>query len=227
MVNFQENLNISIVISDDHEVVRAGLKRLLSVDKSITVLDDAGNGEDAITQIRYYKPDIALLDIMMPKKTGIQACEILKNEDCESKIVILTAFEDSLHIEKALEAGADGYLSKDIGAKDLIEAMHNVMKGQRVFSRSIIRIMQNKYIPYVDNEEATVLISPREQEILNLVAFGKTSQEISDELCISIRTVQAHRSNIMQKLGIKSASGLVRYAVMNFKSTNAKFDKKG
>ncbi len=227
MVNFQENLNISIVLADDHEVVRAGLKRLLSIDKSITVLADAGNGEDAVSLIKYHKPNIALLDIMMPRKTGIQACEILKAENCESNIVILTAFEDSLHIEKALEAGADGYLSKDIGAKDLVEAMHNVMNGQRVFSKSIIRIMQNRYTPYVENEESVVLISPREQEILNLVAYGKTSQEICDELSISIRTVQAHRSNIMQKLGIKSASGLIRYAVMNFQNKNFQFDKKG
>jgi len=163
---------------------------------------------------------------MMPRKTGIEACLELKAEDCYSKIVMLTAFEDSLHIEKALEAGADGYLSKEISAKDLVEALHKVVMGERVFSKSITRIMQNKYVPYSDTDDSMVVISPREQEILNLVALGKTSQQISDQLSISIRTVQGHRSNIMQKLGIKSASGLVRYAVIH-QNKQSQFDRKG
>jgi DNA-binding NarL/FixJ family response regulator len=225
MVNFQENLILKAVIADDHEVVRAGLKRLLSIDKRIITLDEASNGEEAVKLVEYHKPDILLIDIMMPKMNGIDAVDKLKKSGNETKMIMLTAFEDSLHIEKALDAGADGYLSKDIGAKDLIDALFKVVTGQRVFSKSIIRVLQNKYIPYIDNEEQMVSISPREQEILNLIALGKTSQQISEELFISVRTVQAHRSNIMQKLGIKNAAGLIRYAVMNF-GESKQIDKK-
>lgn len=215
MVNFQENLTLSVLIADDHEVVRAGIRRLLSVDKRITVVGEAGNGEEVVLAANYHKPDVILVDIMMPIMNGIEAVDILRKNNSESKLIMLTAFEDALHIEKALEVGADGYLSKDIGAKDLIEALFNAVMGQRVFSKSIIRVMQNKYIPYTDQAESMITISPREQEILNLIALGKTSQQISDDLFISIRTVQAHRSNIMQKLGIKNAAGLIRYAVIN------------
>jgi DNA-binding NarL/FixJ family response regulator len=129
---------------------------------------------------------------------------------------MLTAFEDSLHLEKALEAGADGYLTKDISAKDLINSLLNVMNGERVFSKSIINIMQKTYVPSIPADTTPITISAREQEILNYLALGKTSPEIAELLNISVRTVQSHRSNIIQKLGIKSASGLIRYAVINF-----------
>jgi DNA-binding NarL/FixJ family response regulator len=160
----------------------------------------------------------------MPQMNGIEAVTLLRQENTETKLIILTAFEDSLHIERALEAGADGYLAKDISAKDLNSALFKAVAGERVFSNSILRILQNKYVPYSEKDETMITISPREQEIMNLLAQGKTSQQISDELFISIRTVQAHRSNIMQKLGIKNAAGLVRYAVIHY--TKNQLDRK-
>ncbi len=207
---------IKVILADDHEVVRAGIKRLLNVDKSIKILAEACNGEEAVQIVRQYQPDIAILDIQMPKMNGIQATQQIKKEFPDVFVVILTAFEDSTHIEQALSAGADGYLSKDIGVKNLTESLHNVIKGERVFSKSILKLLQHQ-VPNSTEDAEPVSISPREQEILNLVALGKTSLEISDILIISIRTVQAHRSNIMQKLDIKTAGGLVRYAVLNAK----------
>jgi DNA-binding NarL/FixJ family response regulator len=114
-----------------------------------------------------------------------------------------------------MAAGADGYLSKDVGAKELIESVKSVVHGERVFSKSIIKLMQKKYVPEEEQDTSPVSITKREQEILNLVALGKTSQEIADELFISTRTVESHRYNLMQKLDIKNTAGLVRYAVMN------------
>lgn len=205
-----------IILADDHEIVRAGLRRLLSIDKSIIILDEARNGAEAIELVKYHKPDIALLDILMPKMSGIEAAKQIRKEVPDTLIVILTAFEDSTHVERALEAGANAYLAKDISAKDLVEALDGVFEGERVFSKSILKILEKRFEPTKEEDSKSVQISKREQEILNYVAMGKTSSEIADELFISVRTVQSHRSNIMQKLGIKNAAGLIRYAVYNY-----------
>ncbi|MBM2815665.1 MAG: two component transcriptional regulator, LuxR family [Ignavibacteria bacterium] len=207
-----EDRDIKIVLADDHEIVRVGIKRLLSMDKSLKVLDEAPNGDVAIKLVAYHNPDIALLDIQMPIMDGIEAATKIKADMPHVFVVMLTAFEDYPHVEKALTAGADGYLSKDIGSKDLISALHTIMHGERVFSRSIIKLLQKRY-PETGVDASPVIISKREQEILNLVAIGKTSKEIADKLFLSIRTVESHRYNVMQKLGIKNAAGLARYAL--------------
>ena len=206
---------ITVVLADDHEVVRAGLRRLLMIDRNIKILYEAANGYDSLELIRYHKPDIALLDILMPGLDGIEVAKTIKKELPEILTVFLTAYEDSLHLNAALKAGADGYITKDTSAKELIKALHDVMNGERVFSKSIINMLQNK--PYSANsiDPTSISISQREQEVLNLVAFGMTSPDIADKLNISVRTVQSHRSNIMQKLGIKNAGELIRYAVLH------------
>lgn len=207
-------LEIKLIIADDHELVRSGIKRIFLFEKNIKIIDEASNGEDAVKLAQYHKPDVVLLDIFMPKLNGIEAAEIIKKEMPDIYVVMLTAFEDAHHLEQAMAAGADGYLAKDIAAKDLIEAIKNVVNGERVFSKSILHILQNKFLPN-DSDSSPVSISKREQEILNMVALGRTSQEIGDKLNISVRTVQSHRSNIMQKLGLKNAGSLIRYAVLH------------
>jgi DNA-binding NarL/FixJ family response regulator len=147
---------------------------------------------------------------------GIEATKIIKTTCPDVLVVILTAFEDAEHLEKALEAEADGYLTKDIGTKELIAALHDVFLGERVFSKSIVNLLQSTYGYNDTSSIAHISISKREQEILNYVALGKTSLEISQILNISHRTVQSHRSNIMQKLRIKTAGELIRYAVINY-----------
>jgi len=211
---FSEENPLNIIMADDHEVVRAGIRRLLSIDKSIKILSEAPNGMEAVEAVKYYKPRIALLDIFMPYMTGIEAVEEIKKVEPETLCVMLTAFEDSKHLEEAMSAGADAYLAKDIGARDLIESLFQVAMGERIFSKSIIKILQNKHVSN-DNDNERISISKREQAVLNLVAAGKTSSEISDLLHISTRTVESHRYNLMQKLGIKNAAGLVRFAVLN------------
>lgn len=215
MFDFLLDRKITVVLADDHEVVRAGIRRLLSINKNIQILDEASNGEDAIQLVRYHKPDIALLDILMPIKSGIEATAIIKSEFPEVLVVMFTAFEDYEHLEKALNAGADGYLTKDIGAKDLLEAIQKVFNGDRVFSKSILNILQGRYTTIDNVDPSPITISSREQEILNYLAKGLTSPEIAQLLGISVRTVQVHRSNIIQKLGIRNANELVRYAVIH------------
>jgi DNA-binding NarL/FixJ family response regulator len=213
---------IKVIIADDHEIVRVGIRRILSLHKQIQLLAEASNGEEAISLVKEYSPHIALLDISMPKIDGIEAAKYIKNNFPDVIVLILTAFEDSRFIERALEVGADGYLSKDISPQFLIEAIHKVLQGERVFSRSILRVLEQQPAIAYQAEETNpnITITKREQEILNYIALGKTSQEIADILNISLRTVQTHRSNIIQKLGIKSAAGLIRFAVLHSTKQN-------
>lgn len=208
---------ITIVIADDHEIVRAGLKRLLLLDKTFKILDDASNGKDAVEVVSYHKPHLVLLDILMPMLNGIEAVPLIKKLSPETMVVMLTAFEDAMHLEKAISAGADGYLSKDIPAADLCEAIKNVVIGERVFSKSIVALMNKRFNQNSTNPQP-ITITKREQEILNFVAEGMTSGEIADKLNISHRTVESHRYNLMQKLECSNTAGLVRYAVsyLNF-----------
>lgn len=212
---YNESNPIRIVLADDHEVVRAGIKRLLSIDKSIKIVDEAANGKDALNLVEYHTPDLLLTDIMMPVMDGIECVNQLNKDKSNVMTLMLTAFEDKQHLDKAIAAGADGYLTKDVLAKELIEAIKTIMKGERAFSKSIIKLLQNKYTPSEVQESVTVSISKREQEILNHVAMGKTSQEIADTLFLSIRTVESHRYNLMKKLDVKNTAGLVRYSITN------------
>jgi len=210
---FSDENPITLVIADDHEIVRAGIKRILTLEKTLKILDEANNGKDAIELVTYHKPYVALLDILMPILNGIDAVPLIKKLSPGTMVVMLTAFEDSIHLDKALSAGADGYLSKDISAKDLIDSIHKVVVGERVFSKSILTLMQKKFSATLCDPEP-ISITKREQEILNLIANGKTSSEIAEELFISVRTVETHRYNLMQKLQCTNIAGLVRYAVM-------------
>jgi len=226
MAHKDEQEIASIVLADDHEIVRAGIKRLLSIDKGLKIIDEASNGADAVDLVKYHKPDVAMIDILMPKMNGIEAARIIKESMPEVLVIMLTAFEDYMHVEQALSAGANAYLSKDISAQELVYSIRSVIKGERALSRSIINILQRRFTPDKGDEESPVLITKREQETLNLVANGMTSPDIARELNISVRTVESHRYNLMRKLGVSNTAGLVRYAVlhrdflMNYRGNN-------
>ena len=214
MNGITDNEEIRIIIADDHEVVRAGLRRLMSLNKSLVVIDEAQNGAEAVELVKFHKPDIAVIDILMPKMDGIEATSLIKELNPDTYVVILTAFEDFNHIESALTAGADGYLTKDISARDLDASLRKVVLGERVFSKNILNLLNKKFVPYHESDSSPVMISKREQEILNYVAHGLTSPEIAEKLFISVRTVQSHRANLMEKLGVKNTAELVRYVYL-------------
>ncbi|ROL58457.1 DNA-binding response regulator [Bacteroidetes/Chlorobi group bacterium Naka2016] len=205
---------IKVIIADDHEIVRAGIRRILSLEKRIKIVAEAENGKVALSLINQYQPDLVLLDINMPQLDGIELARMLKSNNPEIVVLMLTALEDYQNIERALAAGADGYLSKDVSPNFLIEAIYKSILGERVFSKSILRVLEAPRSFQSESDNSNVALTKREQEILNYVATGKTSQEIAEILGISVRTVQNHRANIMQKLGIKTAAGLVRFAVI-------------
>ncbi|MGQ9819645.1 MAG: response regulator transcription factor [Candidatus Kapaibacteriales bacterium] len=205
---------IEIIIADDHEVVRVGLRRIFSIDKRIFIVGEATNGLEAIDLVKFYSPRVALLDICMPKLDGIEAARTIINDFPETIVAMLTAYEDYKHIEKALSVGARAYLSKDVSPGFLLDAIYRLIYGERVFSRSILNILERPHLFETEQINENISLTPREIEVLRYIALGKTSQEIANILNISLRTVQNHRSNIMQKLGIKTAAGLVRFAVL-------------
>jgi DNA-binding NarL/FixJ family response regulator len=157
---------IRIIFADDHEIVRAGIKRLLSVDKVISIVDEGSTGSEAVELVRKHKPHIALLDILMPKMTGIEAARIIKSEFPEVFVIMLSAFEDAEHLDQALSAGADGYLSKEISAKDLNASIHQVLEGYKVFSKTILEILNNRYSFSETNDTSSVAITKRELEVI-------------------------------------------------------------
>jgi len=213
MIEPTENKPLRVVLADDHEIVRAGIRRLLSVNRAIRILDEASNGQDLVDIVEYHKPDVVISDILMPKLNGIEALKKIREKKLDCLVIMLTAYEDSFHLENALAAGADGYLSKDIKSKELVDAVFNVISGERVFSKSVLRLLQRKSVSSAELDPEPVVITKREQEILDLVASGKTSQEIADNLFISVRTVESHRYNLMQKLDVSNVAELIRYAI--------------
>ena len=213
MIEPSESNPLRIVLADDHEIVRAGIRRLLSVNRAIRILDEASNGQDLVDIVEYHNPDVVISDILMPKLNGIEALKKIREKKLDCLVIMLTAYEDSFHLENALAAGADGYLSKDIKSKELVDAVFNVIKGERVFSKSVVRLLQRKAVSSAELDPEPIVITKREQEILDLVATGKTSQEIADSLFISVRTVESHRYNLMQKLDVNNVAELIRYAI--------------
>lgn len=212
---YSESNPIKLAIVDDHEIFRFGVRKLLNTIRFIEIIAEGSNGNEAIDIAERYHPDVLFLDIFMPKMTGIEAIPEIRKVSPESYIIMLTAFEDFLHLEKALTAGADGYLTKGISPQILQEAVVKVVEGERVFSKSIVKLLSERRMTYDETNDLNVSITKREEEILQLIAQGLTNSEISDKLGLSVRTVESHRYNLIKKLNLRNASQLVKFAVMN------------
>ncbi|MCX8050637.1 MAG: response regulator transcription factor [Chlorobi bacterium] len=216
---------IRVVITDDHELARVGLRRLLAADATVEVVGEASDGDEALGLVERHKPDVLLLDILMPRRNGLEAAKELRSRVPVGKpyIIMLTTFEDRYYLEQALAIGADGYLSKDVTQQELLDAIRSVVKGERVFSRTVLTLMQGLHGKHSHHDQVpTVTLTKREEEILQLVAQGLTSNEIADRLFISPRTVETHRAHLMEKLGAKNAATLVRYALLHTMYFSAK-----
>ena len=203
----------TVVIADDHEISRIGIRRLLGTSQGITVIGEAIDGYEALEMTRAKHPDVVLLDVRMPNLSGIDVAQRLKTEMPGVFVIMLSAAEDQMLVEQALYAGADGYLSKDVSSVELVAAVNGVIKSERVFS-PVIRNMINSRTDAPAKDTPKVALTRREEEVISLVAKGLTSQDIGKRLNISPRTVETHRARIMTKIGVSNAAGLVRYALM-------------
>lgn len=209
-------MSIKLMIADDHTVVRDGLKMLLESKGDINVIAEAEDGLQAVQKARELKPDVILMDISMKNMNGIEATARIIQENPKIKIVILSIQSSSEDIYRALQAGAVGYLLKESAGAEVLEAVRAVFNGRRYLSRKVDDIVIDSYIfDREKNSSGSPLdsLSSREREVLQLVAEGKSSNEISKLLFLSVKTVETYRSRLMQKLGIKDIAELIRFAI--------------
>ena len=188
-----------IVIADDHRLIREGIKTYLQTQEGFNVLGEAENGEQAVELALQLKPDVIIMDLNMPKMDGIQAINKLKKVSPETKIIVLTVFTQNDKVFPAINAGADGYLLKDILPEELISAIHTVMEGKPAVHPEIVQKLMMGISSTADNSKLKMLTS-RETEVLYLLAEGKSNEEIARELIISVQTVKTHVHNIFTKL---------------------------
>jgi DNA-binding NarL/FixJ family response regulator len=220
---FAASEQIRIVLADDHDILRQGLKLLLEAQPDLRVTGEARTGLDAIEQVAASQPDVAVLDITMPAMDGLEACQRIRNQYPATQVLILTMHESEEYFLQALRVGAVGYLVKKAAPAELCAAVRTIKQGGAFLYPGLAKALIRAYLSprtTPPQKDATTSVShildvltPRELEVLKLVAAGHTNQEIADQFVLSIKTVQAHRANVMEKLGLHDVTHLVRFAM--------------
>jgi two-component system response regulator NreC len=208
-------VKIRILIADDHTILRDGIRAVLQAEPDICVVGEADNGRAAVKLTSQLIPDVVLMDIAMPILNGLEATWQIRHHNPQVKILILTMHENEDYIRQALANGAMGYLLKDASSTELITAIRAVHRGEAVLSPPVTRLVVENYLRWGDlqKDSSSDGLSPREREILQLIAEGYTNKQISEILSISIKTVQTHRMNLMAKLGLHDRAELIKYAI--------------
>jgi two-component system response regulator NreC len=207
---------VSIVLADDHTILREGLRALLSSDSNFEIVGEARDGREAVRCVEKLLPDLLLMDLSMPRMSGMDAIREIKRRYPDTKIIALTVHKTEEYLLTTLQAGADGYVLKDATHDELIMAIKNVMGGKSYLSPGVSEKVIEGYLEGRGNSLAVSsweTLSPREREVLKLIAEGYKNKEIAEDLCISLKTVEKHRANLMKKLDLHNAAALTVYAV--------------
>ncbi len=207
-----ENKIVKILIADDHQIVLDGYESILKTEPQIKIIATANNGQQVLDYIESRPIDIVLLDLNMPVLNGLETTKILKIKYPNVKILILTMFEDAMHIKEMIDAGVDGYLLKNSSKSTLIRAIDSIMEGKPFFDAEVTKNILNNFKQTIQIENDKVVLSERELEIITLVAQGKSNSDIAEKLFISPHTVKTHRKNINFKLNIHNAAELIHFA---------------
>jgi DNA-binding NarL/FixJ family response regulator len=205
-----------ILVADDHTLLRAGLVKLLESMRGVVVVGQAGDGEQVLEAAKQLQPDLVLLDIAMPKRNGLEVCGELVKRHAGIKVLMLSMHQEHQYVRKALQNGAAGYLLKDSAPDELSAAISALIQGQTYLSPTLEKAMVGSLVQgLTGNEPSDGAITPRQQEVLKLVAEGLSTKEIARAMNLSVKTVDSHRSNLMNQLNIHDLAGLVRYAIRN------------
>ena len=204
-----------VLLADDHNIVRNGLRRLLDAEPDIEVVAEASDGREAVELAAQQSVDVVVMDLAMPNLNGVEAtCQILAQSPA-AKVIALSMHSDRRFVASALQAGVSGYLLKDCAAEELVSAIRSVAAGHTCFSAQISKLVVKDYVRQLEEGEASPLavLTPRQREVLQLLAEGKSTKEIAAELYVSPKTIETHRHHIMSQLGIGSLAELVKYAI--------------
>jgi len=204
---------LKIMIVDDHQIIRDGLRSLLEKLPDIEIVAEAGDGITAVQKAREISPDLVLMDISMPNLNGIEATLKITSENPGIKVIALTMHSEKWYLDKMIKAGACGYITKSCDYKELIQALTSCQENGFYLGRGIAGLVIKDYMAQLKNNNSEQLLTVRERQILQLIAEGKTTAEAASLLKISKKTVEAHRSQIMNKLGLYNLADLVKYAV--------------
>ncbi len=208
--------NISVLVAEDHTIVRQGLRSILDKEFNIEVSGEAKDGKDVVDKVGRLNPDVVLMDISMPVLNGIDATRQIKKDNPDVKVIILSMHSSEEYIFQSFKAGASGYLIKQTADTELISAIQMVHKGDYFLNSSISRTLVQEYLNKTDSvksEDSLQNLTGREREILQLIAEGCSNRKISEHLFISVKTVETHKANLMDKLNIHSIAELTKYAL--------------
>ena len=207
---------IRVLLADDHKLIRAGLRLVVDQQPDLSVVGEADDGRQAVELAKSLKPDVVVMDIGMPNLNGIEAARQIREIRPDAAVVMLSMHSDEGYVLRALGAGARAYLLKDSATTDLVQAIHAVVEGKSFFSPAVSKVLLQDYMRKLQRsgaEDSYDLLSPREREVLQLVAEGKSNKEVASLLNLSVYTVETHRAKIMQKLNLKGVPELILYAV--------------
>jgi DNA-binding NarL/FixJ family response regulator len=208
---------ITVLLADDHVVVRQGLKALLAAEEGIEIVGEADNGREAVVMTKKFLPDVVVMDIAMPVLNGLEATRQITRAVPTAKVLILSSYREDEYIQQLTEAGAAGYLVKQTAANELLKAIREAHRGNAYFSPAIARRLRDHCREALaggqPSRKRTDYLTAREAEVLQLIAEGRANKQIAAELCISIKTVEKHRQQVMNKLGIHDVAGLTRHAI--------------
>jgi two-component system response regulator NreC len=207
---------IRIILADDHTVMRSGLRLLLERQPNLQVVGEASDGKQAVDLAAAQKPDVVIMDIAMPHLNGVEAARQIAQRNPQTAIAILSMHSDESYVIRSLKAGARAYLLKDSAEADLIEAIRAITEGKSFFSPAVRKLLKEDYmhqLAEVGAEDTYELLTPREREVLQLVAEGKSNKDVANLLNLSLYTVETHRTHILQKLNLHSVPELILYAV--------------
>jgi DNA-binding NarL/FixJ family response regulator len=208
---------ITVLLADDHVVVRQGLRALLALEEGIEIVAEADNGRQAVQLAKRLRPDVAVIDIVMPVLNGVEATRQILRDLPQTRVLILSSYSDDEHVHQVIEMGAAGYLVKQTAAADLVKAIREIHRGNAYFSPGIAKRLRehgrHTFVTGLPQPRRAEVLTPRESEVLQLIAEGRANKQMADELGISIKTVEKHRQQVMDKLGIHDVAGLTRHAI--------------